>query len=93
MGNKTSKRKISNKTQEAFLDINSQLIAAGVLEKSDYPGFDDETGILPADEDDGSDEDIEVELVDEEPLFLRGQTKYSVSHSPVKIVKVARRVI
>lgn len=63
------------------------MIAAGVLEKSDYPGFDEETGILQ-DEDDGSDEDIEVELVDEEPWFLRGQTKYSVSHSPVKIVKV-----
>ncbi|XP_019857665.1 PREDICTED: ATP-dependent RNA helicase DHX8-like [Amphimedon queenslandica] len=63
-----------------------QLIAAGVLEKSDYPGFDEETGILP-DDDEGSDEDIEIELVDEEPWFLRGQTKYSVSHSPVKIVK------
>lgn len=65
-----------------------QLIAAGVLEKSDYPGFDEETGILPAEDDAGSDEDIEVEIVDEEPLFLRGQTKFSVSHSPVKIVKV-----
>lgn len=57
------------------------------MEKSDYPGFDEETGILP-DNDEGSDEDIEIELVDEEPWFLRGQTKYSVSHSPVKIVKV-----
>ena len=71
-----------------LLFILQQLIAAGVLEKSDYPGFDEETGILP-DDDEGSDEDIEVELVDEEPWFLRGQTKYSVSHSPVKIVKVS----
>ena len=35
-----------------------------------------------------ADEDIEIEIVDEEPAFLRGQTKLSVSMSPVKIVKV-----
>lgn len=35
-----------------------------------------------------TDEDIEIEIVDEEPAFLRGQTKLSVSMSPVKIVKV-----
>ncbi|RMX42316.1 hypothetical protein pdam_00014654 [Pocillopora damicornis] len=53
-----------------------KLISAGVLDKADYPDFDDET-----------DEDIEIEIVDEEPAFLRGQTKLSVSMSPVKIVK------
>ena len=36
-----------------------------------------------------TDEDVEIELVDEEPPFLRGQTKLSVSMSPVKIVKVS----
>ena len=66
-----------------------QLISAGVLSKADYPGFNEETGILPADDDPGSDEDIEIELVEEEPGFLRGQTKFSVHHSPVKIVKVS----
>ncbi len=65
-----------------------QLIAAGVLEKRDYPGFDEETGILPAEDEVGSDEDIEVDLVEDEPMFLRGQTKVSLTHSPVKIVKV-----
>lgn len=35
-----------------------------------------------------TDEDIEIEIVDEEPAFLRGQTKLSVSMSPVKIAKV-----
>ena len=65
-----------------------QLIAAGVLDKSDYPGFNEETGVLPADDDPGSDEDVEVELVEDEPVFLHGQTKLSVHHSPVKIVKV-----
>ena len=66
-----------------------QLIAAGVLDKSDYPGFNEETGVLPANDDPGSDEDVEVELVEDEPVFLHGQTKLSVHHSPVKIVKVS----
>lgn len=35
-----------------------------------------------------TDEELEVELVEEEPPFLRGQTKWSASMSPVKIVKV-----
>jgi len=30
-----------------------QLIAAGVLDKADYPDFDEETGILPKDDDSG----------------------------------------
>ena len=38
-----------------------------------------------------TDEDIEIEIVDEEPLFLRGQTKLSVAMSPVKIVKVGEQ--
>ncbi len=65
-----------------------QLISAGVLDPSDYPGFDEETGILPGEDDPGSDEDVEIEIVDDEPGFLRGQTKLTVSHSPVRIVKV-----
>jgi len=32
-----------------------QLISAGVLDKADYPDFDEETGVLPKD-DDGSGE-------------------------------------
>lgn len=31
---------------------------------------------------------MEIELVEEEPPFLRGQTKWSTNMSPVKIVKV-----
>ena len=36
------------------------------------------------------DEDIEIEMVEEEPPFLNGQTKLSVDMSPVKIVKVSK---
>ena len=30
-----------------------QLISAGVLDKADYPDFDEETGVLPKDDDSG----------------------------------------
>ncbi|XP_075890985.1 ATP-dependent RNA helicase DHX8 [Nelusetta ayraudi] len=63
-----------------------QMIAANVLPKEEYPEFDEETGILPKIDDD-NDEDLEIDLVEEEPPFLRGQTKWSTNMSPVKIVK------
>uniref|UniRef100_A0A4W6G9W3 ATP-dependent RNA helicase DHX8 n=1 Tax=Lates calcarifer TaxID=8187 RepID=A0A4W6G9W3_LATCA len=63
-----------------------QMIAANVLPKEEFPEFDEETGILPKIDDD-EDEDIEIDLVEEEPPFLRGQTKWSLNMSPVKIVK------
>ena len=40
-------------------------------------------------EDPGSDEDVEIEIVEDEPPFLRGQTKLSLHLSPIKIVKVS----
>ncbi|XP_028405343.1 ATP-dependent RNA helicase DHX8-like [Dendronephthya gigantea] len=79
------KRKVQRVTSPEKWEIK-QLISAGVLDKADYPDFDDETGVLPQREDD-SDEDVEIELVEEEPPFLNGQTKLSVDMSPVKIVK------
>lgn len=39
-----------------------------------------------------TDEELEIDLVEEEPPFLRGQTKWSASMSPVKIVKVSVRL-
>lgn len=80
----STKKKVQRITSPEKWEIK-QLISAGVLDKADYPDFDEETGVLPKDDD--SDEDIEIELVDEEPAFLRGQTKLSVAMSPVKIVK------
>ncbi|MBN3308744.1 DHX8 helicase, partial [Amia calva] len=63
-----------------------QMVAANVLSKEEFPDFDEETGILPK-VDDEEDEDLEIELVEEEPPFLRGHTKQSMDMSPVKIVK------
>ncbi|XP_061611126.1 ATP-dependent RNA helicase DHX8-like isoform X2 [Phyllopteryx taeniolatus] len=63
-----------------------QMIAANVLPKEEYPEFDEETGILP-NLDDEEDVDVEIDLVEEEPPFLQGQTRWSTNMSPVKIVK------
>lgn len=62
-----------------------QLIASGVLDPSEYPDFDDDNGLL---NDMETEEDMDVEIREEEPPFLHGQTKQSLQLSPVKVVKV-----
>eukprot|EP01135_Chromosphaera_perkinsii_P000731 Nk52_evm19s151 gene=Nk52_evmTU19s151 len=68
-----------------------QLIAAGVLDKSalEEEGEDgnEDAMLLPKPGVTADDEDVEIEIVEEEPMFLQGQTKFSVDLSPVKIVK------
>ncbi|CAH8471663.1 unnamed protein product, partial [Heterobilharzia americana] len=63
-----------------------QMMSAGVIEKTELPDFDEETGLLPRDEEE-SDEDIEIELVEEEPPFLKGHGRHAMDLSPVRIVK------
>ncbi|KAG9133365.1 hypothetical protein Leryth_026027 [Lithospermum erythrorhizon] len=63
-----------------------QLIAAGVMSLKELPSFDDEgDGLLNLEED--GDEELEIELNEDEPEFLQGQSRYSVDISPVKIFK------
>ncbi|CAH1135627.1 unnamed protein product [Ceutorhynchus assimilis] len=66
-------------------EIN-QMIASGSIDKSELPDFDDETGLLPKDEEDGE-ADIEIELVEDEPPFLHGHGRALNDLSPVRIVK------
>ncbi|KAJ1960025.1 DEAH-box ATP-dependent RNA helicase prp22 [Dipsacomyces acuminosporus] len=63
-----------------------QLIASGVLDRADYPDLDDidEDG-MPVFED--NEEELDIELREEEPEFLRGQTAQTIQLSPVKVVK------
>ncbi|GJQ85215.1 hypothetical protein Trydic_g13056 [Trypoxylus dichotomus] len=63
-----------------------QMISSGCIDKSELPDFDDETGLLPKD-DDGAEADIEIELVEEEPPFLQGHGRALHDLSPVRIVK------
>jgi hypothetical protein len=52
------------------------------------PDFDEDAGGLIGADDDGDDgNEIEVEVNETEPLFLKGQTRATVNLSPVKIVK------
>ncbi|XP_050236941.1 probable pre-mRNA-splicing factor ATP-dependent RNA helicase DEAH5 isoform X2 [Mercurialis annua] len=63
-----------------------QLIASGVVSIRDFPMYDEEgDGLL--DQEEGAEEELEIELNEEEPAFLQGQTRYSVDMSPVKIFK------
>ncbi|KAJ3199058.1 DEAH-box ATP-dependent RNA helicase prp22 [Entophlyctis luteolus] len=61
-----------------------QLIASGVLNPKDYPNIDDDQGLLNYEE---KEEELDIEIVEDEPLFLKGQTKNSIQLSPIKIVK------
>ncbi|QDZ17912.1 DEAH-box nuclear pre-mRNA splicing factor [Chloropicon primus] len=65
-----------------------QLIASGILPVSEYPNFDEDgPGLL--NEEEGAEEEIEVDLNEDEPPFLQGQTNASgVDVSPIKIVRV-----
>jgi len=65
--------------------VLKQMMAANCIDITALPDFDEETGLLPKEDD--SDEDVEVELVEEEPPFLRGHGRQWVELSPVKIVK------
>ncbi|KAI3977768.1 hypothetical protein MKX01_039831 [Papaver californicum] len=77
-----SKRMSSPEKWEA-----KQLIASGVLDASEFPNFDEdgEVGILYQEE--GGEEELEIELNEDEPAFLQGQSRYSMDMSPVKIFK------
>lgn len=63
----------------------NQLIHSGAIPNTERPDVDEETGMLQHFED--SEEELEIELNEEEPAFLRGQTAQSTDLSPIKVVK------
>ncbi|XP_042486081.1 probable pre-mRNA-splicing factor ATP-dependent RNA helicase DEAH5 [Macadamia integrifolia] len=62
-----------------------QLMASGVLDVREHPMYDEGDGLLYQEE--GAEEELEIELNEEEPAFLQGQSRYSMDMSPVKIFK------
>uniref|UniRef100_H2YHV2 RNA helicase n=1 Tax=Ciona savignyi TaxID=51511 RepID=H2YHV2_CIOSA len=62
-----------------------QMVAAGCMDVTELPEFDEGSGVLP--KADSDNEDLEIELVEEEPPFLNGHTNQSIDLSPVRIVK------
>ncbi|PVU93316.1 hypothetical protein BB561_003345 [Smittium simulii] len=61
-----------------------QLISSGVLDPLDYPEIDDEAGDIGFQE---TEEELDIELREEEPAFLQGQTHHTLQLSPIKVVK------
>lgn len=66
-----------------------QLIASGAISAKDYPELDEDVRSANYAEPDElePEEDIDIEVKDEEPPFLAGQTKHSLELSPIRIVK------
>lgn len=62
-----------------------QLIASGAIPASEYPELDEEFSSTAARAE--VDEELDVEVREEEPPFLAGQTKLTLDLSPVKIIK------
>ncbi|TCD63346.1 DEAH-box ATP-dependent RNA helicase prp22 [Steccherinum ochraceum] len=62
-----------------------QLISSGIVDASEYPDLDEEINNPMAHVE--VEEELDVEVRDEEPSFLAGQTKRTLDLSPVKIVK------
>jgi len=79
-----SKKKVTRISSPEKWELE-QMIKANVIDKSELPDFDEETGLLHKENDD--EEDIEVELVEEEAPFLKGQGRMLNNLSPVRIVK------
>ncbi|KAL6438014.1 hypothetical protein ACFW04_004352 [Cataglyphis niger] len=61
-----------------------QLLAASCIRRNELPEFDNEIGILPREDDE--EEDVEIELVEEEPPFLHGHNRTLGDLCPVRIV-------
>ncbi|KAJ6139983.1 Nucleic acid-binding OB-fold [Penicillium samsonianum] len=65
-----------------------QLIASGVASAADYPDIDEEyNATLTGEGTFEEEEDVDIEVKDEEPPFLAGQTKQSLELSPIRVVK------
>ena len=66
-----------------------QMLAANCIDKSELPDFDDEMGLLP--KEDSDEEDVEVEVVEEKPAFLHGHGSNWRELSPVSKAKLCER--
>lgn len=62
-----------------------QLISSGTIDASEYPDLDEDFNNAMARAE--VEEELDVEVREEEPPFLSGQTKKTLDLSPVKIVK------
>lgn len=64
-----------------------QLIASGVFKASDYPDIDEDYNAAINGEQIEEEEDVDIEVREDEPPFLAGQTKQSLELSPIRVIK------
>ncbi|KJY01963.1 pre-mRNA-splicing factor ATP-dependent RNA helicase prp22 like protein [Zymoseptoria brevis] len=64
-----------------------QLIASGVVKAADYPDLDEDYNAVINGEQIEEEEDVDIEVREEEPPFLAGQTKQSLELSPIRVIK------
>ncbi|KAF2719137.1 pre-mRNA-splicing factor ATP-dependent RNA helicase prp16 [Polychaeton citri CBS 116435] len=64
-----------------------QLIASGVLKSADYPDLDVDYDAAFNGEPIEEEEDVDIEVKEDEPPFLAGQTKQSLELSPIRVIK------
>jgi ATP-dependent RNA helicase DHX8/PRP22 len=65
-----------------------QLIASGAVSALEYPDIDEEyNATLNGEGDFEEEEDVDIEVREEEPPFLAGQTKQSLELSPIRVIK------
>ncbi|TKA33810.1 hypothetical protein B0A50_00647 [Salinomyces thailandicus] len=64
-----------------------QLIASGVVKAADYPDLDEDYNAAINGETIQEEEDVDIEVKDDEPPFLAGQTKQSLELSPIRVIK------
>lgn len=81
-----SKRNRKRMTSPERWEIR-QLIASGVIKAADYPDIDDDYNAAINGEEIEEEEDVDIEVREEEPPFLAGQTKQSLELSPIRIIK------
>ncbi|KAL3268520.1 hypothetical protein HHI36_007629 [Cryptolaemus montrouzieri] len=84
-GEEDSRKRVTRISSPERWEIK-QMISSGCIDKSELPEFDEETGLLPREEEDGE-ADIEIELVEDEAPFLQGHGRALHDLSPVRIVK------
>jgi ATP-dependent RNA helicase DHX8/PRP22 len=83
----STRRKVVDRISSPERWEYNQLLNAGAIDKSQLPNFDEVSGLLPKPEEDDI-EDIEIEMVEEEPAFLRGHGRSgAIDLDPVRIVK------
>ncbi|KAI9665533.1 MAG: DEAH-box ATP-dependent RNA helicase prp22 [Alyxoria varia] len=64
-----------------------QLIASGVASAKDFPEYEEQSSLAEDGKPMELEEDVDIELKEEDPPFLKGQQEQSLQMSPIRIIK------